>query len=74
MEEKIEETMFWFSGLEVLSSGNKETRQQTKHMTLGLDFQGYVWSTPIQVYRNIRVDLSKTLAKRKMGHGVGANY
>lgn len=73
MEEKIEETMFWFLGLEVLSSGNKETRQQAKHMTLGLDFQGYVWSTPIQVYRNIQVDLSKSLSK-KMGHGVGANY
>lgn len=42
MEERIEEIMFWFLGLEVLSSGNKETRKQAKHMTLGLDFQGYV--------------------------------
>ena len=32
-------------------------------MTLGLDFQGYVWSTPMHVYKNIQVGLSKSLSK-----------
>lgn len=63
MKGRIEEIMFWFLGLEVLSSGNKETRTQATHMTLGLDFQGYVWSTPMHVYGNIQVAQSKSLLK-----------